>query len=106
LGAFGSGVVAGMLAGSVSSDAICVLAWVTPLLPAELAGTADEEAPGDVDAEVLADVDGEELHADATATLAIARIPNHAFRSFIAMSPLRGRKARSRASHPQPGAVD
>src|SRR5690349_10698324 len=100
-GARGSGVVAGMSAGSVSSRAICVLASVTPP-PAELAGAADVEVPGDAGAEV----DDEELHADAAAMHAVARMPNHAFRSFIARSPLRGRKARSRASHPQPGSVD
>src|SRR5271165_49412 len=94
LGALGSAAVDGMLTGSVSNVAICALAWVTPPPLALLAGCADAAVLGEVDAAVFAEVDDEELHADATATHTAARIPNHAFRSFIAMSPLRGRKAR------------
>src|SRR5579859_3828643 len=79
LGARGSGVVAGMLAGSVSSAAMFALAWVTPL-PALLA-VPDEEVPAaTADEEVLAVVEDEELHAEAAATHAATRMPKHAFR--------------------------
>jgi hypothetical protein len=77
------------------------LAWVTPPLLAALAvlaAVADEE--------VLVAVDDEELQAAAAATHAMARMLKDAFRSFIAVSPLRGRKARSRVSQRQPGSID
>jgi len=82
------------------------LAWVTPLPLAGAADAGDEEVFGEVDAEVVAEVDDEELHAEATATHAVARMPAHAFRSFIAMSPLRGRKARFGAVNRRPGWIN
>jgi hypothetical protein len=63
---------------------------------AEPAGDVEAEPPGDVEAGVLAEVDDEELHADATATHAVTRMPKQVFLSFIAMSPLRGRRTRPR----------
>src|SRR5580692_6879218 len=63
-----------------------------------VAGAVAAEPPWEAGAEVFAEVDDEELHADATATQAVTRMPKQAFLSFIAMSPLRGRRARSRDS--------
>jgi hypothetical protein len=60
------------------------------VLAALLAGAADAEPPGEVDAEVFTEVDDEELHADATATHAVTRMPKLAFRSFIADVPPAG----------------
>jgi hypothetical protein len=92
-----------MRAGSVSDAAISALAWAMPL--AELAGVADEELFGEFDVALVAEVGDEELHADATATHAVVRTMEHAVRSFMAMSPLRGRKARSRASDRRPDSI-
>jgi hypothetical protein len=80
------------------------------VLAALLAGAADAEPPEGVDAEVFAEVDDadvgdEELHADATATHAVTRMPKQVFRSFIAMSPLRGRRTRPRDSRRRPGSI-
>jgi hypothetical protein len=65
------------------------------VLAALLAGAADAEPPEDAGAAVFAEVDGAEvddevLHADATATHAVTRMPKQVFRSFIAMSPPAG----------------
>src|SRR5579863_972645 len=104
-GACGSALVAGMLVGSVSRVESCAVAWATPVLPALLAGAVDAEPPGEAGAELFAEVDDEELQADATATQAVTRMPKPVFLSFIAMSPLRGRRARSRESR-RPGSTD
>src|SRR5579863_8130197 len=104
-GACGSALVAGMVVGSVSRVESCAVARATPVLPALLAGAVDSEPPWEAGAEVFAEVDDEELHADATATQAVTRMPKQAFLSFIAMSPLRGRRARSRDSR-RPGSTD
>src|SRR5579863_5567442 len=105
-GACGSALVAGMVVGSVSRVESCAVAWATPVLPALLAGAVDAEPPWEAGAEVVAEVDDEELHADATATQAVTRMPKQVFLSFIAMSPLRGRRARSRDSRRRPGSTD
>jgi hypothetical protein len=60
------------------------------VLPALLAGAVDAEPPWEAGAEVVAEVDDEELHADATATQAVTRMPKQVFLSFIAMSPPAG----------------
>src|SRR5579872_2172182 len=112
-GACGSGLVAGMADGSVSIAAICDVAWATPVLAALLAGAAAAEPPEEVDAGAFTEVDDaeadgadvdEELHAEATATHAVTRMPKQVFRSFIAMSPLRGRRTRPRDSR-RPGSI-